>query len=397
MKNKLRRLTVRAGLPAVIAVLSILIVASLLLWRLQSLVPGWSASELATRVASLNVHTIVNNPLNAPFTVLAYGLHKLLPHSVLAVRLVSVLYGAITVCLFFYVVRCWHSPRIAWLSSLLFVTSSWFLRTARLGTPDVLLFGLLMLTALGLWLQRTHHHRFVLFLTATCAALSLYIPGLIWFVAYAAFWQRHILMDRIKRTPTWLAAAAIIGALVVFFPLAWGINQHWQLVWAVLGLPSRVPPVVSTLKHLADVPLNVFARGSFLPGLWVGRSPVLDVFGSALFIFGVYAYWQHRRLARFASLLGIFIVTTILVALGGPVTLSLLLPFVYLVIATGMAFLLGEWLSVFPRNPLARGLGLSIVIIAVLLSCSYQLNRYFVAWPKEPQTKVVFSLQPPPS
>jgi hypothetical protein len=397
MKKNLRHLILQIGLPSFMTVVGIVIVLILLLARLDSLVPAWSAAELATRLSSLNHHALLNNPLNAPYKVLVYGLLKIAPHSVKAVRLVSAAYGLLTIVAFFYIVRCWHSPRIAWLASLLFATSTWFLRTSRMGTPDVLLFGLMLLMALGLWLQRTHRRRLVLFFVAIAGGLSLYVPGLIWFVAITAFWQRKIIVKTLQRVPRGLSTVAVLLALIVLAPLGWGIAHQWQLIFSVLGLPLHVPGLVVTLKHLADVPLNLFIRGPYQPGLWVGRSPVLDVFETVLFLFGVYSYWQHRRLARVVSLVSVFVVTTVLTALGGPVTLSLLIPFVYLVMATGLAFLLGEWLGVFPRNPLARGLGFGIVIIAVLLSCGYQLDRYFVAWPHMPETKAVYSLHAPES
>jgi hypothetical protein len=397
MKKNLRHIILQIGLPSFMTVVGIVIVLALLLVRLNTLLPGWSAAELATRASSLNHHVLLANPINAPYKVLVYIMLKIAPRSARVVRLVSAAYGVLTIVAFFYIVRCWHSPRIAWLASLLFATSTWFLRTSRTGTPDVLLFGLLMLMSLGLWLQRTHRRRLVLFLVAIAAGISLYIPGLIWFVIITAYWQRKIIQKGLREAQASHSILAVLVAIIILVPLGWGVFHHWHLIFSVLGLPMQVPGAVTTLKHLAEVPLNLFIRGPFQPGLWVGRSPVLDVFESALFLFGVYSYWQHRRLARVASLVSVFVATTGLVALGGPVTLSLLVPFVYLVMATGLAFLLGEWLSVFPRNPLARGLGLGIVVIAVLLSCSYQLNRYFIAWPHMPATKAVYSLREPDS
>jgi hypothetical protein len=395
MKKNLRDTLLRIGLPSFMTLAGVTLLLVLLLTRLDSLVPGWSAAELATRASAINHHALLANPVDGPYKVLVYLLLKIGSHSVKAVRLVSAGFGLLTIVSFFYIVRCWHSPRTAWLASLLFATSTWFLRTSRMGTPDVLLFGLLMLMALCLWLQRTHQRPWVLFLVTLACSLSLYIPGLIWFLAITAYWQRKIIRRSLRTVPRSVTSIAILIALLLLLPLGWGIGHHWHLIFSVLGLPMHVPGAVATLKHLADVPLNLFVRGPLQPGIWVGRSAVLDVFESALFLFGVYSYWQHRRLARFASLVSVFVATTMLTALGGPVTLSLLVPFVYLVMATGLTFLLGEWLSVFPRNPIARGLGLTIVVVAVLISCGYQLNRYFVAWPHMPATKAAYALHVP--
>ena len=378
---------------SILALLGVALAASLLLWHLDSLTPAWSAGELATRSASSSLHAILNDPINAPFKLVVYGLIKIRPHSIMVVRLASALFGALTIGLFFFIVRSWHSSRIAWLASLLLATSTWFLHTARTGTPDVLLFGLLILMALGLLMQRTRHRRLLVAIMAFSVAVAFYVPGIVWFLLFTAVWQRRVIRDSLYKIPRLVAAGSLAGFLLILAPLAWAASRNWHLIFAVFGLPEQLPKWLPVVKNLLDVPLNLFVRGPYLPGFWVGRTPVLDVFGTVLFVFGVYAYWQHRRLARFASLLSIFLLTDILVALGGPVTLSLLLPFVYLVIATGLAFLLGEWLSVFPRNPLARGFGLAIVTLAVLLSCTYQLDRYFIAWPRQPATKQAFAGQ----
>lgn len=395
MKAAIRNRLPRVGAMTIVSVISLVALGFLLGWHLKSLTPGWDSGEVAAAQASASLHGILRDPINAPFTVLANLISRLLPHSYLALRITSTLFGALAVCLFFFIVRSWHSARIAWLSSILFATSTWFLLSARGGTPDVLLFGLLILMALALWLQRSRHRRVLYVVMALACVIGLYVPGIIWFLLISAFWQRKLIRATLKRVPLWTQLTAVVLVLLLLAPLIWGVSHDWRLALNVFGLPSHRPSFQGSLRRLVDVPLNVFVRGPYHPGFWVGRTPLIDVFGTVLFIFGVYAYWQHRRLARVASLLSIFVITAVLIALGGPVSLSLLLPFVYLIIGTGLAFLLGEWLSVFPLNPLARGAGVVIVVVAVMLSATYQLDRYFVAWPKLPATKQAFQVPPP--
>ena len=69
-------------------------------------------------------------------------------------------------------------------------------------------------------------------------------------------------------------------------------------------------------------------------------------------------HWQlvAQPLARHAALSS----GVVLVGLGGPVGLSILVPLLYVAVATGLAYLLHEWLKVFPNNPLARGFGIGL-------------------------------------
>jgi hypothetical protein len=59
-------------------------------------------------------------------------------------------------------------------------------------------------------------------------------------------------------------------------------------------------------------------------------------------------------------------------------------------IATGLAYLLRDWLKTFPNNPVARGVGIGLVVAAVGLSCIYNYRAYFIAWPHNTVTRTVF-------
>jgi hypothetical protein len=117
------------------------------------------------------------------------------------------------------------------------------------------------------------------------------------------------------------------------------------------------------------------------------------VFVSALFVLGCYAYYFQRRLDRTKILFGAMGLISILVALGGPVPVFLLVPFVYIVATAGMALMLQQWFTVFPRNPFARTVALLLIVSCVAFSIFYNTQHYFVAWPKSPATKAVFQQQ----
>jgi hypothetical protein len=136
--------------------------------------------------------------------------------------------------------------------------------------------------------------------------------------------------------------------------------------------------------------VNLFVSGPHQPALWLGRAPILDVFTLAMCIIGLYFYGLHPRASRTKLLGSLFLIGAVLVALAGPVGLSLLVPILYIIAATGITYLIKEWLKVFPLNPLARGLGLGLVALAVTLACAYNLRAYFVAWPHNDNTHAVF-------
>ncbi len=395
MKKLPRRLIAQISLRSLVTIFSLAALAFLVLFKLDTLLPGWNAAEIATRSHSLSLHSLLYQPVNAPYKILVYALIKthLLTHSILAVRLVSAFFGAGAVLIFFFIVRCWASTFVAWLSTFMLATSTWFLRSARFGIPDVLLFGLILLYAFNLWVRRSHHRRLVIALFGLMMALGLYVPGIIWFMVIAVIWQHRLIINVIRRLPVIETIGLTIGALAILTPLGWGIAHNYQLAWSVLGLPNHLPAIWPTLRRLIDVPINLFVRGPFLPGLWVGRTPILDVLETTLFVFGVYACWQNRLLRRLIAFIVVFVVTAILSAVNGPVSLSLVMPFIYFMIAAGLAYLINEWLSTFPRNPLARGLGMTIVVLAIAASCFYQLNRYFIAWPHMTTTNAIFSEQ----
>jgi hypothetical protein len=79
-------------------------------------------------------------------------------------------------------------------------------------------------------------------------------------------------------------------------------------------------------------------------------------------------------------------------ALGSPITaIVFLLPFAFSVIAAGIEFMLDEWSSVFPRNPVAKSFSVILLTTTVPFSSYYQLTRFFVVWPQTPETRAVYS------
>jgi len=392
--KRLRLLLIRLSWPIFYSVLAALVVGFLLFFRLPSLVPGFSASEVAVRASAFSVHTIIKNPLNAPYKAALLCLLKLHHHGALAMRGISALIGVLIVALFYYVLSHWYTRRVALLGSALLVSSSWFLHYARLADPGIL-YGLPVIAlAYGTWLRITKRSGLALFVGAALMALLMYIPGLVCLLVAGGVWQSRALYQHLKRQPL-LGVLAFLFGFTLLLPLGYGLLLHPSLLRTFVGLPAHTwPTPLSILKNIGSLPYQFIIRGHVNPVVNLSNLPILDIFTLAMASLGVYAFYFQRRLHRAQLLFGASIVGIVLVALGGPVTTVILLPFVYIFAAGGMSLMLQQWFTVFPRNPLAAIIATTLLSIAVVITGFYHVNRYFIAWPNAPATKQTFYQKP---
>jgi hypothetical protein len=66
------------------------------------------------------------------------------------------------------------------------------------------------------------------------------------------------------------------------------------------------------------------------------------------------------------------------------------MPFIFIMVAGGMALMLQQWFTVFPYNPVAKTLGAILMTLAVLVTSYYTITQYYIAWPNAPETKTVY-------
>lgn len=365
----------------------------LVLWlQLGELVPGFSDNELTARTASSTYRHIIDNPLGLPFKGLQLIPQYLGHTGPAAMRSAAAVIGLFVVGCFYVVLRGWYTRRVALIGTFMFVSSAWFLHSARLGTDSIMYAMLFGVVACTVWLQRRNSW----LAAATSVVLIvtlLYIPGMVWFVVPAIFWQISRLVRLMgDQNSVLLTIFALVGILAVA-PLGYALYQDASLIRTFFGLPQSFPEPLTILNNIAHVPSHIFLRGPANPEMWLGRLPLLDWFASAMFVLGAYAFMK-RRLDRTWLFLYVFVVGSVLIGLQGPVGMTLLLPFVYVFVAGGVAMLLQRWFKVFPVNPLARWTGAGLLVLAVGLASFYNLNHYFMAWPNALETKAVFHNKP---
>lgn len=372
--------------------LSVLVIAGLaglLLFNIGDLVPALSKNEVAQASSSSSVKNIIKNPLGLPHKVPQLVVQKVRP-SPAALRSVSALIGLFTIGCFYYVLKNWYSRRVASMGALLFATSAWFLHSARTGTDASMYLLLFVAVACVLWLQRTKGSIPSVLASALLVIALLYIPGMIWIVVPVALWQISRVGDILEGQNAGLLTLLSLVILAALAPIGWAMYLDHDLIKTYFGLPQTFPEPIQVLKNIANIPVQLFVRGPDSPESWLGRIPLLTLFSSVMFVVGLYAYFVKRRLDRTKFIAFVLVAGTILAGLGGPVSLAIILPFVYLVAVGGVAFMLQRWFVVFPRNPFARATGTLLMTAAILLASFNGISHYFIAWPNTPITKQVF-------
>ncbi len=371
------------------------IVLSLLLWfRLGDQTFGNAAQiEVSSRQAALNWHTILANPLNAPYAIVQRLVLMTGHDGIVAMRAVSTLFAIATIGLFYLVARQWHNIRVAILATWLFISSAWFLHSARLATPEIIwLTGILGLVLLFSPRRERKHNWIALPTLLASLSVLLYIPGMVWLVILSLVLRRDNLRTYWRSTPqTLLRTASILLGLGLLIPLVRALVLTPKLLLPWLGFTDPIATPLVMLKHFLTVPKQLFINGPFDPVHWLGRVPLLSVFEIVMFLLGTYFYVRHIRSARSQFIIILSVAAWILIGVGGLVSLSLIVPTIYLVLTMGIAYMLHEWFKVFPNNPIARSFGVMVVATAILLTSVYQTRSYFVAWRYSPDTATVFT------
>jgi len=376
---------------------SLALVAYLLYFnRLGTLLSGYSNAEVATYSQAADWHHIASNPINAPYTAVVWLCTAIFHHNILSTRIVSAAFSVLVTLMFYAIIRQWYSFRIAFLGTLLFATSSSFLHFARLGTGEVLQMFVLGFIAFLVWYQHEHtYHKYVGYALAAVLALLWYIPGMLWFELFGLILLNQHARQRWSHTPKKHLVGWAVTFLLLLAPLIAAGAGNPHLFLEAAGLPTRLGTAPHFVANLHSALLSVSVHTPTSPLLWIGRAPILTATELILGALGVYGYLYRDHSPRAILLTGMTLLGIVLVSLGGSVRLASIIPLLYLFIINGLRQLLGQWLTVFPRNPIARFTGIGIICLMLFFSMLYQVRTYFVAWPHTTATLQTFNLQQP--
>ncbi|MEI9913890.1 MAG: hypothetical protein WDN66_02695 [Candidatus Saccharibacteria bacterium] len=370
-------------------------VAFLMFYKLGSIMPGITVSEKAFYNAPLGWHGIYKDPLNLPMNILWSLVFKLMsPVGIFLLRAPAALTGGLTIIAFYALLQLWYGTRTAVFGSILFATSAWTLHVSRIADYNVEYLAAIVFFMLSTAiLQKRYESKYTYWLINLAWSLLLYVPGMVILIAYNLYRQRKEVAFGMTKQTSLLAKSAYVVSGLIWIPLLLRFFIRAPknvLLW--LGLPSSYDSPLHIIKEFGSVFYHIFARGPLLPGLWLGRMPLLDIFGIITALVGIYFYITHIKATRTHLLFVSFIVGVVLIALGGAVTISFVIPIIYVFVAAGVAYLLSQWLSIFPENPVARSMGYILISLAVAASVIYNVRSYFVAWPHNTTSVSVFDV-----
>lgn len=373
--------------------LGIAVACTLLLYQLGSITGGLSSHEVTQAEFSSSWRHIVNDPLNLPLTAVQWSILTIVPHHGHTItRAASPIFGVLALVAFAYILRRWYGVRSAIYGSVIFGLSAWFLHVSRYASVDVLyMWAVPTLLAILIAWDRHVDRKWMLFFAVTVLSLLAYIPGVAWLILAGLLIQAHLFVDSWQSAEKFLwRITLILWPFIVLTPLILAIARHPALFQTWLGLPHHFGTPESMLRGLMHSVSFFVYRGPATPELWLARAPILSFFGMVMAVLGVMFYAKHFRAPRTRLLFASFIIGAVLFALSGPVSISILVPIVYLFVTAGFGYLLHEWLTVFPRNPLARSIGFTLLGIAVGVACAYNLKSYYVVWPHNQATESAF-------
>lgn len=361
-----------------------------LIFKLVGHIPeGAADAEIASSIDVSSVSKIIANPINAHYKIASLLATKV-SMSILALRLVSFLLFTATCYALFYTLRHWHTKHAAGLATIAFATNSIALSVGRLGAPYSVTFTWFIFTALLLWRTRSKSTKLLPFISITAIAALLYSPGAPWFfvvICFANIDKFKKFFKNIKILTLLPSALITIGLLA---PLIYSFTNDTQLIRDWLLLPENLN-LSEIPRQLLRVPSAFLYRMPDYPLLTIGRLPVFDLASGFLFLIGLKAYAKNFRLERSRIMAGSIVVGLIIGGLGQTmIAVLVLMPFAFSMVAAGIEYLLDEWSSVFPRNPIAKSFGVLMITTVVLFGSYYQLTRFLVVWPQTPETRAIY-------
>ena len=375
-------------------------ILSLILFKsigVGQLLPGYSSAEKEVLEITSQFPHIVDNFLYYPYYFLVYLSRFLIEDGIFAARLVSVLaiMGS-SGCLLF-LIRHKFGVLMSLIGVSIFTLNAWIVQIARTGTPEALaLFFALGLLAL---IILTREHIQSSYLKALClvgACLNWFMPLIPWFLAgvltYLLYNQTNF-----KRLFSFRFRFSIITLAVVLSSLmVLSFQDNPSHILTIWGMPDQFSNIGQIFKNLFTTIQSIFWQAPINPENWLTNLPFLSIFTASFIPFGIYA--SRKKLSKASRHIFIFFLAILLLIASinngiQTIGLEILLVLIMLIVIAGINEFLTHWKKVFPLNPLAKFIGVIVIIGLLNLSIFYQLRKYFVAWANHSQTQQIYYLE----
>lgn len=388
--KSIRRYFARHWQTMLLVSMLVALAATLYWYGVKTFLPGLSSAEVQTINQTASWRDIVENPLWLPLKLIYLALHSF-NFQPEAFRYVSGFFAMLSVAAFYSLAKRWYSQRVSALTTILFGTSVTTITIARVATPAILLYSWLWCIALVVWFQHSRKTRLAPLVLLFFSAFMLYTPGFVWFALILGVWFSKEIPIIFKHMKTsWIITGTVIS-LIFVMPLIYSFIHEPKLIKSWLLVPQTLD-LHASLLYLKGLPAAFLYRSDPNPVYNLGMLPLLEALSGTLLLVGLYAYRTRLRLNRTVIYIVSVLLAMALAALNrNQIYLVFCLPFIYLLMAEGIGFLLGEWRAVFPRNPIARFFGTLLMTIAILAASWYHIQRYFLAYTNNPETKKVYS------
>ncbi len=390
--------TFKLWLP-VIYTLYLTIIAIVLSYGIgfDQLLPGYSPAEIDVAKITAGWPHPLENFLYWPYYIAVYLLRFIIEDGVLAARLMSSLFALTAVASFLILLRRRFGIFVSLAGTSLFALNSWFLQIARSGTAEITLISTALILLVCIFaipnISRSQYLKIGTMAVVFLAWFTPLIPWLISAICLHLFYRQRM----IKRYLSFKLRSALLSLMLIL--VVWTglvFANHQNSVTPVTGVPNNLPNLQEIGANLSQTVQSIFWRAPDNAQQWLAHFPLLDVFTAALIPFGLYAFWRYRQRVSFKYCLAILSGLLLIAALNRGITtpgLMLIIPLLIATAAMGLHEILDHWKKLFPRNPLARILSLSVLLVLVSMSIFYQSKRYFIAWTNHTETQQIYSLE----
>lgn len=322
-----------------------------------------------------------------PYNIVVWVFHSATNNDLLSARLASVMFATLGLIGFYLIIRKWYTKRLVIMTIAMLMSSSWLVFSARLAGPHAVYLILpLVVASLMHLVDNKHKSQFNFLIIAVLAVLCLYIPGTVWLVVPTLYILRNQLIKAFSNQKLLLKVASITVVIAGTFPLFLCLLSGSSLfsnITQIAGLPQHASMPLTYLVNMTDLIGRLFVYSHSLhQGLMIGHQPILDIATSTFVFIGLWQYIINFKLKRSKLVILGLLLAILLVSLGGAVSDTMLIPFIYIQAAEGIRWLLNKWLAVFPKNPIARGIGVGIMAILIITIAIFHIVKYQNAWVK---------------
>ncbi|MCA9333223.1 hypothetical protein KDA00_05125 [Candidatus Saccharibacteria bacterium] len=320
-----------------------------------------------------------------PINLVQIVVLKITTFSIENARYVSATFGLSALVLYYSIIRQWYTTRVAILSAMMFLTSTWFLVVARSASPIIAFVLFEVLILITIWLQKTKKTKLAVTLLAISCSILIYIPGMIWMILGGLIWKRKFITNQLQKSSIVFKTLLLVLVIASLTPIA--INyRNSDFLLGIMGLPKVIISFQDFLSNIYYYVTSIFWNSSYSTTN-VGNQGLLDIFVVVLFISGFLYAIKKRLYSKYKFIFASILLGVMLVGLNGQSFAIYTFPGIMILVAIGLAWIIQQWFTVFPKNPVAKFVGICLIFIVVLFSSAYNTYRYFIAWPHMDSTK----------